>query len=165
MSREPKRTGGKEDAQELVPILREAHARLRLWETCDKAGCRRCECCGGDVDRCGAGAAPEGWAWLRQVLNAMWGGASQEAAVEAANFAALGYRQRRTVRWHVKCWDPVEFVQLKDGTWVRAFDVPSRPPLDPKFFALAASPWLRDALADALRADARRDTKMQRSSA
>jgi hypothetical protein len=95
----------------------------------------------------------------------MLAGASQDAAVEAANFAALGYRARRTVRWHVKCWDPVEFVQLKDGTWVRAFDVPSRPPLDPKFFALAASPWLRDALADALRADARRDTKMQRSSA
>ena len=82
MSREPKRTGGKEDAQELVPILREAHARLRLWETCDKAGCRRCECCGGDVDRCGAGAAPEGWAWLRQVLNRMLAGASQDAKAD-----------------------------------------------------------------------------------
>src|SRR5258707_13512946 len=93
----------------------------------------------------------------------MLAGASQDAAVEAANFAALGYRARRTVRWHVKCWDPVEFVQLKDGTWVRAFDVPSRPPLDPKFFSLAASPWLRDALAYALRAEARPATKMRRS--
>src|SRR5260370_14914270 len=97
MSREPKRTGGKEDAQELVPILREAHARLRLWETCDKAGCRRCECCGGDVDRCGAGAAPEGCAWLRQVLNAMWGGAAPEAAVEGPHFAPLRYPARRTL--------------------------------------------------------------------
>src|SRR5258708_12324134 len=103
MSREPKRTGGKEDAQELVPILREAHARLRLWETCDKAGCRRCECCGGDVDRCGAGAAPEGWAWLRQVLNRMLAGASQDAAAEAPNFPPPRFPPPKPLRWHAKC--------------------------------------------------------------
>jgi len=131
----------------LEPILREAHARLRLWETCDKEGCRRGEICGGNVDQCAARAAPTDWAWLRHVVRIMLAGKSQKAAVEIANFAALGYRQRRIIRWPgVPCWDPVEDVQLQDGSWKLSDLVPRRPDLDPQFERLAVSPWLRAAV-------------------
>jgi len=65
------------------------------------------------------------------------------------------------VRWHVKCWDPIEFVQLNDGTWTQAFRVPQPPPLEPQFVALVRSPWLQDAV----RAAPRGETKALRSSA
>src|SRR5262249_29959867 len=81
------------EQRRLAPVLREAHARLGLWRTCDDKTCRRSGSCGGEVDQCGARVAPEGWAWLHQVLKAMREGKSQSAAVEAANLAALGYRQ------------------------------------------------------------------------
>jgi hypothetical protein len=137
---------GAADRRQFAPVLREAHARLGLWRTCDNTECRRRESCGGDADQCGARAAPQGWAWLNDVLNAMREGKSQDAAVEAANDAALDIRQRVTVGWKVKGWDPVPFVQLADGSWEHADLAPSRPDIDPQFFALVASPWLRNAL-------------------
>ena len=158
MSAVSKRTRAeqKELAEQVAAVMRGAHAQLRLWGRCKNENCQRERNCCGDAEQCGTRVAAASWAWLRDVVQRMLQGTSRDAAVEAANFAALGYRQRRTVRWHVKCWDPIEFVQLKDGSWVRADQTPSRPPLDRKFFELAASPWLRDALADA-----RADAKMQ----
>jgi hypothetical protein len=79
---------------------------------------------------------------------------AQDEAVEAANQAVLGYRQRVTVRWKVQGWDPIELVQLPDGNWRRADLVPPRPDIDPQFIELAASPWLRNAV----RADAASET-------
>jgi hypothetical protein len=138
------------EQRRLAPVLREAHARLRLWRLCEDQTCRRSKSCGGDADQCGARVAAQGWAWLQDVLKAMREGKAQEDAVEAANQAAVGIRDRVTVRWKVKGWDPIELVQLADGTWRRADLVPSRPDIDPQFFELAASPWLRSAV----RADA-----------
>jgi hypothetical protein len=91
-----------------------------------------------------------GWEWLHHVIKAMREGKAQDDAVEAANQAVLGYRQRVTVRWNVKGWDPIEYVQLADGSWEHADQVPSCPQIDPQFTELAASPWLRNAV----RADA-----------
>src|SRR5262249_16901566 len=97
MSQTKKRTRAEEalaaaEQRRLAPVLREAHARLGLWRTCGDKACRRSQSCGGEVDQCGARVAPQGWAWLHQVIKAMREGKSQSAAVEAANFAALGYR-------------------------------------------------------------------------
>jgi hypothetical protein len=140
------------EQRRLAPVLREAHARLRLWRLCDDQTCRRSKNCGGDADQCGARVAAQGWAWLHHLIKAMREGKAQEDAVEAANEAVLGYRQRVTIRWpNVKCWDPVHYVQLPDGSWEHAHLVPSAPDIDPQFTELAASPWLRGAL---LRADA-----------
>ena len=58
------------------------------------------------------------------------------------------------MRWQVPCWDPIEFFELHDGTWVRADQMPQRPPLEQPFVALATSRWLRDALPATRRADA-----------
>jgi hypothetical protein len=140
------------EQRRLAPVLREAHARLRLWRLCEDQTCRRSKSCGGDADQCGARVAAQGWAWLNHVIKAMREGKAQEAAIEAANQAVLGYRQRCVVRWpHVKCWDDIEFVQLADGSWEKASKVPSVPNIDPQFTELADSPWLRSAV---LRADA-----------
>jgi hypothetical protein len=116
------------EQRRLAPVLREAHARLRLWRLCEDQTCRRSKSCGGDADQCGARVAAQGWAWLNHVIKAMREGKAQEAAIEAANQAVLGYRQRCVVRWpHVKCWDDIEFVQLADGSWEKASKVPLRP--------------------------------------
>ena len=141
-------------AEQLAAILREANERLRLWGRCSDTNCQRERICCGDADQCGTRVAPESWAWLRHVVQEMLAGASQDTAVEAANRARLGYRARRTVRWQVPCWDPIEFFELHDGTWVRADQMPQRPPLEPPFVALATSRWLRDALPATRRADA-----------
>src|SRR6516225_495466 len=62
MSAAKKRTRAEEELAEqrrLAPVLQEAHARLRLWRTCDDKTCRRRGSCGGEVDQCGArDAAP-----------------------------------------------------------------------------------------------------------
>jgi hypothetical protein len=142
--------GAAAERRHLAPVLREAHARLGLWRGCDNKDCRRTHSCGGDADQCGARAAPQGWTWLHDVLKAMREGKSQDAAVAAANRAAIGIRDRVTIRWKVKGWDPIELVQLADGNWRRADLAPSRPDIDPQFFELAASSWLRNAV----RADA-----------
>jgi hypothetical protein len=106
------------EQRRLAPVLREAHARLRLWRLCEDQTCRRSKSCGGEED-----------------------------AVEAANFAALGYRHRFVIRWpNVPYWDDLEFFMCNDGTWKRTSTAPSRPEIDPQFFELAASPWLRDAV-------------------
>jgi hypothetical protein len=89
-----------------------------------------------------AARAPQGWTWLHHVLKGLREGRSQPEAVEAANLATLGYRRRVTVRWKVKGWDPIEFVQLHDGSWEHADVADARPPLDPRFVKLAASAWL-----------------------
>jgi hypothetical protein len=123
-------------------VLRKAHSRLGLSRLCDNDECRRSKRCGGDVDQCGARAAPQGWTWLHHVLKGLREGRSQPEAVEAANVATLGYRQRVTVRWKVKGWEPIEFVQLHDGSWEHADIAAARPPLDPRFVKLAASAWL-----------------------
>jgi hypothetical protein len=81
--------------------------------------------------------------WLHHVLKGLREGRSQPEAVEAANLATLGYRQRVTVRWKVKGWEPVEFVQLHDGSWEHADVAAARPPLDERFLQLADSAWLR----------------------
>ena len=146
MSAAKKRTRAEEELAEqrrLAPVLQEAHARLRLWRTCDDKTCRRRGSCGGEVDQCGARVAPQGWAWLHELIKAMREGKSQTAAVEAANFAALGYGQRVTLRWpNCPFWAPIEWVQLRDGSWARADMVPAQPDIDLQFIELAASPWL-----------------------
>jgi hypothetical protein len=140
------------EQRRLAPVLREAHARLRLWRLCEDQTCRRSKSCGGDADQCGARVGEQRWAWLNHVIKAMREGKAQEDAVEAANQAVLGYRQRCVVRWpHVPYWDDIEFVQLADGSWVKASQVASVPDIDPQFTELAGSPWLRNAV---LRADA-----------
>jgi hypothetical protein len=137
-------------AEQFAPVLREAHAQLRLWRLCDEQTCRRSKRCRGDADQCGVRVAAQGWEWLHHLIKAMREGKGQEEAVEAAHEAVLGYRQRVTVRWKVKGWDPIEYVQLADGSWTHADQVPSCPQIDPQFFELAASAWLRNAV----RADA-----------
>jgi hypothetical protein len=135
------------EQRRLAPVLREAHARLGLWRLCDDKTCRRRESCGGDADQCGARVAAQGWGWLHHVIKAMREGKAQEAAIQAANQAVLGYRQRCVVRWpHVPYWDDIEFVQLADGSWEHANKAPSAPDIDPRFTELAASPWLRSAV-------------------
>jgi hypothetical protein len=134
------------EQRRLVPVLREAHARMRLWRLCEDQSCRRSKSCGGDADQCGARVAAQGWAWLYHVIKAMREGKAQEDAVAAANRAAVGIRDRATIRWKVKGWEPIELVQLADGNWRRADLAPSRPDIDPQFFELAASPWLRNVL-------------------
>jgi hypothetical protein len=128
----------------LARILREAHARLELWRLCDHKICQRRENCGGDVDECGARVAPQGWAWLHHVLKAMREGKSQAAAVEAADFAALGYRERVTIAWKGGVWKPIEFFMRNDGTMIRTDLAPARPDIDPQFMQLVESPWLHD---------------------
>jgi len=73
-------------------------------------------------------------------------GKSQAAAVEAADFAALGYRERVTIAWKGGVWKPVEFFMRNDGTMIRTDLAPSRPDIDPQFMQLVESPWLRGAL-------------------
>jgi hypothetical protein len=74
-------------------------------------------------------------------------GKSQSAAVEAANFAALGYRDRVTICWpNCPFWKPLEFFMRNDGTIIRTDIAPTQPDIDPQFFELAASPWLPTAL-------------------
>ena len=146
---ESKRRAEQELAEQrrLAPVLREAHARLGLWRTCDDKTCRRTQSCGGEVDQCGARVAPQGWAWLHQVIKAMREGKSQSAAVEAANFAAQGYRDRVTIRWpNCPFWEPLEFFMRNDGTIIRTDIAPAQPDIDPQFIELAASPWLPTAL-------------------
>ncbi|MBV8322038.1 MAG: hypothetical protein JO049_15345 [Hyphomicrobiales bacterium] len=146
---ESKRRAEHEAAEQrrLAPVLREAHARLGLWRTCDDKTCRRSQSCGGEVDQCGARIAPQGWAWLHHVIKAMREGKSQSAAVEAANFAALGYRERFTIRWpNCPFWEPLEFFMRNDGTWIRTDIAPTQPDIEAQFFELAASAWLRTAL-------------------
>jgi hypothetical protein len=128
----------------LARILREAHARLELWRLCDHKICQRRENCGGDVDECGARVAPQGWAWLHHVLKAMREGKSQAAAVEAADFAALGYRERVTIAWKGGVWKPIEFFMRNDGTMIRTDLAPARPDIDPQFMQFVESPWLHD---------------------
>jgi len=152
MSQTKKRTRAEEalaaaEQRRLAPVLREAHARLRLWRTCDDKACRRSQSCGGEVDQCGARVAPQGWAWLHQVIKAMREGKSQSAAVEAANFAALGYRDRFTIRWpNCPFWEPLEFFMRNDGTAIRIVIAPAQPDIEAQFIKLAASPWLPTAL-------------------
>jgi hypothetical protein len=138
---ESKRRAEQELAEQrrLAPVLREAHARLGLWRTCDDKTCRRTQSCSGEVDQCGGRVAPQDWAWLHQVIKAMREGKSQSAAVEAANFAALGYRERVTIAWKGGVWKPIEFFMRNDGTIIRT-------DIDPQFIELAASPWLPTAL-------------------
>jgi hypothetical protein len=148
MSAAKKRTRAEKELaqqQRLTTILREAHGRLELWRMCSKESCLRTGSCNGDVDQCGTRAAPQGWAWMHQIVKALRAGQRPRAAIEAANLAALGYRKRVTVRWKVKGWEPIELVQLGDGSWRRADLAAARPPLDPQFVKLAASPWLRSA--------------------
>jgi hypothetical protein len=130
----------------LARILREAHARLELWRLCDHKICQRRETCGRAIDPCGARVAPQGWAWLHHVLKAMREGKSQAAAVEAADFAALGYRERVTIAWKGGVWKPIEFCMRNDGTMIRADLAPARPDIDPQFMQFVKSPWLHDAL-------------------
>jgi hypothetical protein len=93
-----------------------------------------------------ARVAPQGWAWLHQVIKAMWEGKSQSAAVEAANFAALGYRERVTIAWKGGVWEPLEFFMRNDGTIIRTDIAPTQRDIDPQFIELAVSSWLPTAL-------------------
>jgi len=149
MSAAKKRTRAEEaqaaaEQRRLAPVLREAHARLHLWRTCDDKTCRRTQSCGGEADQCGARVAPQGWAWLHHVLKAMREGKSQAAAVEAADFAALGYRERVTIAWKGGVWKPIEFFMRNDGTMIRTDLAPARPDIDPQFMQFVESPWLHD---------------------
>src|SRR5262249_60196284 len=97
MSVAKKRTRAEEalaaaEQRRLAPVLREAHARLRLWRTCGDKACLRSQSCGGEADQCGARVAPQGWAWLHQVIKAMQEGKSQSAAGQAANLGGQGHR-------------------------------------------------------------------------
>src|SRR5262249_490304 len=100
--------------------------------------------------------APQSWQWLRHVLRGILEGQPHEAAAKAANLARLPYPGRRILRWPgVPCWDPVEYVQLHNGSWRHIDQVPLPPPLDPQFERLVASPWVRDARAADVRTDVR----------
>jgi hypothetical protein len=148
MSAAKKRTRAEKDLanqQRLATILREAHDRLELWRMCSNESCLRIRTCNGDVDQCGARAAPQGWAWVHHIVKFLRAGQRPRTAIETANLAALGYRKRVTIRWKVKGWEPIELAQLGDATWRRADLAAARPPLDPQFMQLAASPWLRSA--------------------
>ena len=139
------------EQRRLAPVLREAHARLGLWRTCDDKTCRRNQSCGGEIEQCGARIAPQGWAWLHHVIKAMREGKLQSAAVEAANFAALGYRERVIIAWKGSVWEPLEFFMRNDGTMIRTVIAPTQPDIEAQFFELAASAWLPTALrADAM---------------
>src|SRR5260221_8417243 len=124
MSAVSKRTRAdqKELAERVAAVMRDAHVQLRLWGRCKNENCQRERNCCGDAEQCGARVAPASWAWLRDVVQRMLQGTSRDAAVEAANFARLGIRARRTVSWHVKCWDPIEFVQLTTAPGPRLFE-------------------------------------------
>src|SRR5438132_8674795 len=123
MSEAKKRTRAKDEPGEdarLTAILRDAHARLRLWSKCKDGACSRTETCGRDAAQCGARLAPESWAWLTQVVRAMLRGQPQAAAIEAAYVARLPYRARRPVRWPGgPCCDPIDLAQMHEGTWDR----------------------------------------------
>ena len=85
MNEAKQRTRAKDEpAQEarLTAILRAAHARLRLWGKCKDSACSRTETCGGDAAQCGARLAPESWAWLTQVVQAVLRGQPQAAAID-----------------------------------------------------------------------------------
>jgi hypothetical protein len=151
MSAAKKRTSAEEELaaaeqRVLAPLLCEAHARLELWRLCEDKICRRRESCGGEVDQCGARVASQGWAWLHHGLRAMREGKSQAVAVEAANFAALGYRERVTIAWKGDVWKPIEFFMRNDGTMIRTDLAPSQPDIGPQFLQLVESPWLHSAL-------------------
>ena len=73
-------------------------------------------------------------------------GKLQAAAVEAADFAALGYRERVTIAWKSGVWKPIEFFMRNDGTMIRTDLAPARPDIDPQFMQFVESPWLRDVL-------------------
>src|SRR5262249_48133582 len=93
MNTAKKRTRAEEELaaaeqRRLAPVLREAHARLGLWRTSDDKTCRRSGSCGGEVDQCGARVAPEGWAWLHQVLKG-------DAGREIAERGGRGRQPRR----------------------------------------------------------------------
>jgi hypothetical protein len=88
----------------------------------------------------------QGWAWLHHVIKAMREGRSQAAAVESANFAALGYRERVTIAWKGDVWKPIEFFMRNDGTIIRTDLAPSRPDIDPQFLHLFDTSWLATAL-------------------
>ena len=79
-------------------------------------------------------------------MKAMREGKLQAAAVEAADFAALGYRERVTIAWKGDVWKPIEFFMCNDGTMIRTDLAPSRPDIDPQFMQLVESPWLHSAL-------------------
>src|SRR5262249_60923865 len=98
MSQTKKRTRAEEalaaaEQRRLAPVLREAHARLGLWRTCGDKACLRSQSCGGEVDQCGARVAPQGWAWLHQVIKAMREGQAQSPAGQGPKFRALGQRE------------------------------------------------------------------------
>jgi hypothetical protein len=73
-------------------------------------------------------------------------GKSQAAAVEAADFAALGYRERVTTAWKGGVWKPIEFFMRNDGTMIRTDLAPARPDIDPQFMQFIESPWLHNVL-------------------
>jgi len=65
----------------------------------------------------------------------------------AANFAALGYRERVTISWpNCPFWEPLEFFMRNDGTMIRTDMAPAQPDIEAQFIELAASPWLLAAL-------------------
>src|SRR5262245_6067701 len=95
MSAAKKRTRAEEELaaaeqRRLAPVLREAHARLGLWRTCDDKTCRRTGSCGGEADQCGARLAPQGWAWLHHVIKAMREGKIPERGGRGRQFRRAG---------------------------------------------------------------------------
>src|SRR2546421_1274267 len=68
------------EQRRLAPVLREAHARLGLWRTCDDKTCRRTQSCGGGGEESGAGRAPRGWGGVWQVIKTGGGGETPGAA-------------------------------------------------------------------------------------
>ena len=92
----------------------------------------------GTLIECGARAAPQGWTWLHHVLKGLREGRSQPEAMEAAESRDAGLSPT-SVSWKVKGWEPVEFVQLHDGSWEHADVALSMN----EFLQLAESAWLR----------------------
>src|SRR5262249_57497032 len=81
MSAAKKRTRAEEELA--AAVLREAHARLGLWRTCDDKTCRRTQSCGGGGPQCGAPAAPPGWARPPHGVTAMRAGNPRPPALDA----------------------------------------------------------------------------------
>ena len=73
------------EQQAAADFLRLAHHAAGFWRACATKACRRVRACRGDVDECGARRFPEGWAWVRGVLQALRDGARPRAAMRAAD--------------------------------------------------------------------------------
>jgi hypothetical protein len=91
-----RKTDHERDAAELqfaADFLGIAHDAAALWRKCATKSCRRAQTCCGDVDECGARHFPEGWAWVRGVLQALPDTRRPGQAIRRANRHVIAMEQ------------------------------------------------------------------------